>query len=227
MGEFQGFPPVTFAFLEGLRDHNDKPWFDAHRADYQAGYVEPALAFIEALGPRLRAFAPELNYEARINGSLFRIQRDTRFAKDKTPYKAYLDLWFWAGPIRGWEAPGCFFRLTPESLVLGAGLHRFSPHQATAYRKAIDDPDSGPELEALLASIATVGAYAVAQPKRKTVPRGFDPCHPRAALLRMEALHGVWEGPVPEVARSAGFLDFCATHCEALHPVNRWLLAHL
>jgi uncharacterized protein (TIGR02453 family) len=167
-----------------------------------------------------------LNYEARVNGSLFRIQRDTRFSKNKTPYKTNLDLWFWAGATRRWEAPGCFFRLTPETLILGAGLHKFSPDQASAFRRAVDNQDSGAELETLLSSL-NAGPYTVAQPERKTVPRGFDPGHPRAALLRLEALHGVWEGPVPEAARTAAFLDFCAGHFEALHPVNRWLLAHL
>lgn len=90
-----GFPAETLAFLRGLAENNTKAWFEAHRADYQAHYVEPALAFVAALGPRLQQIAPGAQFEPRINGSLFRINRDVRFSADKSPYKHHIDLWFW------------------------------------------------------------------------------------------------------------------------------------
>ena len=73
-----------------------------------------------------------MQYEPRINGSLFRINRDIRFSKDKSPYKAHLDLWFWEGEHRGWESPGFFFRLTPTKLMLGAGMHQFPKEHLAA-----------------------------------------------------------------------------------------------
>jgi len=178
MGVFTGSPTTTFAFLRGLREHNEKAWFDAHRTDYQVGYVEPAIAFIEALGPRLRGFAPELNYEARVNGSLFRIQRDTRISKDKTPYKTNLDLWFWAGETRGWEAPGCFFRLAPDALILGAGLHKFSPAQAARFREAVVDPVTGPELQRMLAGFSEAPRIRSRNPSARPFRVGSNPATP-------------------------------------------------
>jgi uncharacterized protein (TIGR02453 family) len=101
MSMFGGFPKGTAKFLRGLSKNNEKAWFEAHRGDYQTGYVEPALAFVEAIGPRLQKISPSISFEPKINGSLFRINRDVRFAKDKRPYKDHIDLWFWHGDKRG------------------------------------------------------------------------------------------------------------------------------
>ena len=84
--------------------------------------------------------------EPKINGSLFRINRDVRFAKDKRPYKNHVDLWFWHGDRRGWNSPGFFFRLAPDRLILGAGMHRFEKTQLDAFRSAIVDPRAGKAL---------------------------------------------------------------------------------
>ena len=125
MPTFSGFPRTTATFLKGLSENNEKAWFDAHRGEYQSAYVEPALGFVAAIGPRLQKISPSTNYEPRINGSLFRINRDVRFAKDKRPYKDHIDLWFWHGDKRGWDSPGFFFRMLSDRLILGAGMHRF------------------------------------------------------------------------------------------------------
>lgn len=62
-----------------------------------------------------------------MNGSIMGINRDIRFSKDKSPYKDHLDLWFWTGDRKGWDTSGFFFRLTPDRLVLGEGMHGFVP----------------------------------------------------------------------------------------------------
>ncbi len=110
---FTGFPKETFAFLSGLERNNTKAWFEGHRGDYEQFHLAPARAFVEAMAPGLKKISKTLNAEPKVNGSIFRINRDVRFSKDKRPYKTTLDLWFWEGEKRGWEAPGMFLRLTP------------------------------------------------------------------------------------------------------------------
>jgi uncharacterized protein (TIGR02453 family) len=112
---FAGFGKETVRFLDGLRSHNKKVWFDAHREDYEQAFLAPAQAFVAALGPRLRKLVPEVHVEPRVNGSIMRINRDVRFSKDKTPYKDHLDLWFWTGERKGWDGSGFFFRLKGAS----------------------------------------------------------------------------------------------------------------
>src|SRR5689334_8192732 len=124
MDAFSGFPKETTKFLRELSKNNDRTWFEAHRRDYQANYVEPALTFVSAIGPRLQKISPSISFEPKINGSLFRINRDVRFSRDKRPYKDHIDLWFWHGSKRGWASPGFFCRMLSDRLILGGGMHR-------------------------------------------------------------------------------------------------------
>lgn len=81
--------------------------------------MAPAKAFVEAIGPKLKAISKTLNAEPHVNGSIFRLNRDVRFSKDKSPYKTTLDLWFWEGSERSWETPGYFLRLMPKTFIAG------------------------------------------------------------------------------------------------------------
>ena len=220
---FDGFPEATFRFLRGITKNNDKKWFEAHRDEYDAGYVEPAKAFVEAIGPRLRKISKTVQFEPRVNGSLFRINRDVRFGKDKTPYKNHIDLWFWHGDRRGWDSPGFFFRMFADELILGAGMHRFEKASLDAYREAVVAPKSGRELAKTVASLERAG-YRVGGATRKTVPRGFDREHERAPLLLYEGLFAEITRKPGKEARSPRFVDVCADHFAATWPVARWLL---
>ena len=224
MASFQGFPPGTTRFLRELSRNNDKAWFDAHRASYQTIYVEPALAFVAAIGPQLQKIAPSVSFEANINGSLFRINRDVRFSKDKRPYKDHIDLWFWHGDKRGWESPGFFFRLLPDRLILGAGMHRFEKTQLDAFRAAVVDARAGKALAKALDGVRSAGPYVIGGATRKSVPRGFDASPDRAKLLLHEGMFASFEGKLPPVLETPVFVDFCEKHFHAMWPVSRWLL---
>jgi len=224
MSSFKGFPSGTRRFLRELSNNNDKEWFDAHRGDYQSFYVGPALAFVAAIGPQLQKISPSVSFEPKINGSLFRINRDVRFSKDKRPYKDHVDLWFWHGNKRGWESPGFFFRLSSDRLILGAGMHRFEKAQLDAYRDAVADPRRGKLLAKTLESVKAAGPYAIGGATRKSVPRGFDASHKRAALLLHEGLYATFEGASGPIAESPDFVDFCLGHFGAMWPVSHWIL---
>src|ERR1700759_3318345 len=125
MTDFAGFPKDTIRFLEGIAAHNEKAWFEANRDLYESGYVAPARAFVEALGPLLMKFAPTVKFDPKINGSLHRINRDIRFSKDKRPYKEHLNAWFWTGDSKGWQQPGFWFSVSPKHVYLGVGMYQF------------------------------------------------------------------------------------------------------
>ena len=221
---FAGFPEQTFKFLSGIARNNSKSWFDAHRGDYEAYYVALAKAFVEAIGPRLASISKTVNFEPRINGSIFRLNRDVRFSKDKRSYKTHLDLWFWEGEKRGWDAPGFFLRLSPSTMYAGAGMHHFSPPQLAAYRAAVVDGKAGAALERIIAGL---GYLRLGEPSRKTVPRGFDAGHPRAGLLLHEGLHAGVEEPLPKIVHDADFVDACVDTFRQGAPLSKWLTAHV
>ena len=133
-------------------------------------------------------------------------------------------MWFWYGDHKGWDAPGLFFRLTPDQLVLGSGLHQFAPPVLKAYRAAVLDDTTGPALAELVAELESHGEYEAGVASRKTIPRGLDPAHPRARFLLFESLHAMTTTTLPAQLSTAGFVDYCLAHFKAVQPLNLWLL---
>ena len=95
MTEFRGFGPDLGAFLEELREHNERSWFAANRERYEEAVREPARAFIRAMAPALAAISLHFRADDRkTGGALMRVHRDTRFSRDKTPYKTNVGIQF-------------------------------------------------------------------------------------------------------------------------------------
>src|ERR1044071_3444951 len=97
---FNGFSDETFRFLKGLGRNNNKQWFEGHRDDYEEYVKQPGFAFIEAIGPMLARFSPEVRPDPRVGGTMMRINRDIRFSPDKRPYKDHLDMAFRCGDTK-------------------------------------------------------------------------------------------------------------------------------
>jgi uncharacterized protein (TIGR02453 family) len=219
---FSGIPKGTLKFLSELSRHNEKPWFDAHRADYDEFFMAPAKELVEALAKPLRKLDPKLQAQPRVNGSILRINRDVRFSKNKAPYKDHLDLFFWSGTKKGWDSSGFFFRLTPSKLLLGGGMHGFMPPVLAQYRKNVLNDKRGAELVKLTLALHKKG-YEVGGETYKKTPQGVPSDHPRAALLKHSGLHSGWEGKHPKELGSARFVDFIMGHFENVAPLHRWL----
>lgn len=220
---FAGFPKDTLSFLDGIAAHNDKIWFDAHRALYEAGYVAPARALVEALGPELRKISPTVQFAPKVNGSLQRINRDIRFSKDKRPYKEHLNLWFWHGDSKGWDTPGFWFSLGREGLQLGVGMYGFGKAQLDAYRQSVIHPRSFTALRAAVAKMRKAGAYELGGRTRKLLPRGFDADPDRAEYLLHEGLYTSFRLP-PATATDPALVKLLAGHYRKMWPIGQWLL---
>lgn len=222
-GDFAGFPKQTFAFLQGIHAHNEKAWFDEHRDLYEAGYVVPARAFVEALGAKLKAISPTVQYEAKVNRSMHRINRDIRFSKDKRPYKEHLNLWFWHGDSKDWHRPGFWFGLGAKEVYLGVGMYQFEKDVLDTYRQSVIHPRSGKALLAAVAAVSKAGAYEIGGKTRKLMPRGFTTEPDRAQYLLHEGLHTGITLPA-DAAAKPDFTDLAARHYAAMWPIGKWLL---
>ncbi|HXK16872.1 MAG TPA: DUF2461 domain-containing protein [Polyangiaceae bacterium] len=220
---FSGIPKGTVKFLNELSRHNEKPWFDEHRSDYDEFFMAPAKELVEALAKPLKKLDPKLQAQPRVNGSIMRINRDVRFSKNKAPYKDHLDLFFWSGLKKGWDSSGFFFRLTPSKLLLGGGMHGFMPPVLAQYRKNVLNDKRGAELAKLAAALRKKG-YEVGGETYKKTPQGVPAEHPRAALLKHSGLHSGWEGKHPKQLGSASFVDFVLDHFAAVAPLHHWLM---
>lgn len=222
-GSFAGFPPEGLGFLAGLRADNTKAYFDAHRSIYESALREPAKAFVIALGDELRArVSPAIRAEPRVDGSILRMNRDIRFSQDADRYRDHLHLVLWEGEGHSREHPCFSMRVFPERVVLGAGLARLERGPLAAYRAAVLRDGDGRALEAAVAATARRGV-ALAAPAYKRVPRGIDPDHPRAALLRQGGVVVSGEWDLPQEVSSERFVSWVAERLEAMAPVERWL----
>jgi len=219
---FSGFPKETFAFLDGIAAHNEKAWFEAHRDLYEAGFVAPARAFVEALGPRLKKISPSVQFDAKINGSIGRINRDIRFSKDKRPYKDHLHIWFWHGDRKGWDCPGFWFGLSPKEVQLGVGMYQMMGDALDSFRNSIVHPRSGKALLSAVAKVEKAG-HEVEGKSRKIPPKGFETDPDRAGYLLYEGLYA--SSVLPRAASlKPDFAEVCAKEYAALWPIGKWLL---
>jgi len=171
------FSPALFAFLRQLKANNDRDWFKANQAKFEDSVRTPALEFVRDMAPRLEAISPHfLASDKKVGGSLFRIHRDTRFSKDKTPYKTHTGIQFRHAEGKSAHAPCFYLHLEPGEVFVGAGI--WHPDTATAklIREAIvEDPKAWKR--------ATQGKafskrFALQGDSLKRPPRGFDPEHP-------------------------------------------------
>ena len=224
MAEFPGFSPDLIVFLRNLRDNNTTGWFNAHRDSYENYLLDPAREFILALGERLREVVPDIIYDPRINRSIFRLNRDTRFSADKTPYKTHLALWFWEGAGKRMDCPGFYFHLEPDSIMLGTGIYCFNPKLLERYREAVADKRTGVALERAIKNVSANGGYRLGGEHYKRVPRGYDANHERAGLLRYNGLYVGSEDPVPQEIFTPAILEYCVERFNAMMPVHRWLV---
>jgi len=221
---FTGFPKQTVKFFKDLAKHNTKPWFNEHRDDYDRFVLEPARDFILAMGEKLQTIAPTVHADPRTDRSLFRIHRDTRFSKDKSPYKTHLGIYFWEGSGKKMECSGFYFHLEPPNLMLGIGLYMFPKTLIEEYRQSVVHPVHGDALQAALKHLDKKG-YGIGGEHYKRVPRGFDPDHPNADLL----LHnGLWTGVemrLPPELHSKKLIHLAFKHYKAMLPLHQWLVA--
>jgi len=222
---FQGFSKKAVTFLRQLAKNNDREWFNEHKAEFDEQVLAPARAFVADMGARLRTIAPNINADPRINKSLFRLNRDTRFSADKTPYKTHLGIWMWEGEGKRMESSGFYFHLEPPDLMLGVGMHclpkPFLPH----FRDSIADPKKGPALKKTLDQIGKDSRYQMQGPTFKKVPRGYDPQHKLADLLKHDGLTVFSTMPIPEELYGPELIDFCFERYQDMAPLHRWMRA--
>src|SRR6187401_2919255 len=115
--------PEVFQFFRELKENNNREWFEANKQRYETQVRDPLLGFINEFGLRLPAISPHYIADSRrMGGSLFRIYRDVRFSKDKTPYKTAAGIQFRHERAKDVHAPGFYLHLDPEGVFMGAGL---------------------------------------------------------------------------------------------------------
>ena len=223
---FVGFPSEGLQFLSDLYAHNEREWFNAHKAVYERALLGPGQCFVRALGERLQELSPAIQYDTRTNGSgsMLRIDPDIRFSKDKTPYHTQMRFFFWEGAAPKMRNPGFHFTFDGLSGATYAGRWGFDKPLLTAFREAVADARRGPELVAMIAEVQASGEYLVGGSHYKRVPRGYPSDHPRAELLRHNGLNARAPEIPAAVLTAPELVDVCFQHCRNMASLVRWLV---
>lgn len=168
--------PDLFQFFRELKENNDREWFADNKERYETEVKEPLLQFIMEFGLRLPEISPHFVADARPNGgSLFRIYRDIRFSRDKSPYKTAAGIQFRHERGKDAHAPGFYLHLEPDNVFMGMGLWHPDSKTATRIRTAI--VARADEWERITTAPTLLKDFRLGGDSLKRPPRGFDPNH--------------------------------------------------
>jgi uncharacterized protein (TIGR02453 family) len=207
---FNGWPDAALDFYAGLEADNSKGYWQAHRAEYDESVKAPFGELSELVA---REFGPL---------HLFRPNRDIRFSKDKTPYKTA------AAAVTESEGGASYYvQISATGLYVGSGYYHLQTDQLARFRDAVADARVGPKLAAAVAAVRKKGYEVAARDALKRSPRGFDPEHPRADLLRMKGMHVGRTFGSPRWIHTKAAAERIGTAWRDAAPVNRWLDRHV
>ena len=188
-GGSSSFSPELFGYLRDLKRHNRREWFLENKARYEKAVKDPALQFIADFEPHLRKISPEfLAIPKAVGGSLFRIQRDVRFSKDKSPYKTHVGIRFLHRDAKNVHAPIFYLHLDPAGSFAGIGVWHPEPPTLEKIRQAIvEDPGA---YKKAIGAARFRKRFTLEGDALKRPPRGYDPEHPLVEELKRKDFVG-------------------------------------
>ena len=232
------FTPHTLRFLRALARHNEREWFKAHQADYEMHVKAPCLRLIADLAPALRAVSEVLVADPRpLGGSLFRIHRDVRFSRDKSPYKTYAGMNFYhrstkpgarggdAGLDPGrLDAPGLYLHLEPGATFVGGGIWHPQPQTLKRVRDfMIDNPESWKHATRRRAFVAE---FELTGDSLARAPKGYKPEHALIEDLKRKDIVASARLTDAEVL-STELVTILARRFKLMAPLLEWLCLSL
>ena len=216
---FEGFADRDGRFFRALARNQRREWFTAHRDEYEHGWLRPMHALLAEVRERID---PLLPLHPLAEPKVFRIYRDVRFSKDKSPYKTYV-----AGlvAIDGSAVVPLYVSLGAGERFAGAGHYMMDAPQLGRFRAAVLDERRSAALAATLASLARAGFVVGSYETLKKVPRGVDPDHPRADLLRRKGLVVTFPPLPPALLVDRALAGWLVRHVKRVVPLVDWLVS--
>ena len=221
--QFSGFPKELFTFIRQLKKNNNREWFHANKDRYREFVVAPMCDFIQAMAYRFDKMAIRFVADPRPHGgSMFRIYRDTRFSKDKRPYKNHVACHFRHEAGKDAHAPGFYVHLEPGSVFFGGGIWMPpNPVLEKIRNTIVENPNawkriiSNPTFKKRFGCIEGDGL--------KRPPRGFDKDHPFIEDLKRKSFF-VTQDVDPALAMTPKFITEVERAFKTASPLMKYLL---
>jgi uncharacterized protein (TIGR02453 family) len=218
---FEGMGKKAARLIAELAHRQDKAWYVEHKAEIDEQVYAPLRALFAEAKPALARAYPRLELTPKI----FRIYRDVRFSKDKNPYKDHASGVIMVGPEKDpIRAAGALYLQVGPDEGAAAGMWHLEGDSLLRYRKALQDPKRGAQVDKLLKPLVADGYQIISAEQLKRAPRGVDPEHPRVALLRRKGLALDFPAIPSKVRQSKELLGWCVERSREVAPLVRWLL---
>jgi uncharacterized protein (TIGR02453 family) len=215
------FSPALFKFLRDLKANNSREWFKANKPRYEEEVRQPALRFITDFAPHLGKISKFFRADPRpVGGSLFRIYRDIRFSKDKSPYKTHVGIHFRHEAGKDAYTPGFYLHLEPVTVFVGVGL--WHPDNTTLRKirdAVVNDPG---RFKRSIGGKKFKERFVVTGESLKRPPVGYDPEHPLIDYLKLKDFTALARLNQKDVT-SAGFIARFAAECRAGSPLVKFI----
>jgi uncharacterized protein (TIGR02453 family) len=212
---FRGFDKDAIAFLHELTIEMNREWFEANKDRYKRVWVEPLTELLDEVAGKLaKTYAP-----AKLTPHVFRIYRDTRFSKDKSPYKTHV-----AGVLRaGAAGSGMYLHIETGEEWVGAGTYFFEDSKLPKWRKLVAADKTGKQIVGIVGKLRKQGYEVGGHDDYKKVPRPYPADHPRAEFLRMKGLTAAFPQMPKGMLHRAELVDWIVKHAKAVAPMVKWL----
>lgn len=215
MGSY--FSPKFFKFLRELEKNNNREWFNSNKDRYEDDVRDPFLNFIADAGPHLAKISPHIVADPRpVGGSLFRIYRDVRFSKDKSPYKTIAGAHFRHAAGKEVPAPSFYVHLAPGESFLGGGMYQPDSKALRKIRDAVaDHPDKWKVVLRSKLDLADEGSLV-------RPPQGFDADHPYIEDIKRKSFIAAASFSDAKVC-SNDFMTQFVKQCRSMNPLMKFL----
>lgn len=218
---YVGFTSATVEFLRELKANNNREWFNRNKRRYEEDVLDVALDFIESMHDPLLELAPHFTaIPRRVGGSMMRVYRDTRFSKDKTPYKTNIGIQFRHEQAKDVHSPGYYVHIEPDEVFLGVGMWRPPRGALVGIRERIAEESA--EWRNAVSDRGFRHHFRLGGESLKRAPRGFDPDHPMIEDLKRKDFIAVKDMSV-EDALQATFQRTVESAFSAATPYMRFL----
>ncbi len=196
--QFNGFSQNGINFLKDLKDNNTKVWFENHRHIWENEIRNPTESFVQEMGETLQILVPNINYKPKVGGSLFKIYRDVRFSKDKTPMKSTIGLIFWQGNEHRMQSSCFYMHFDKDEYFIASGIRNFKQPMLKTFRNYLKYEKRREELYHILEDLKSKG-YDLPPPLFKRLPSEFNKNDIYVDLALCGAMYSYKKFPIDKV----------------------------
>lgn len=223
MSAFEGFGDDKGTFFKRLAKNNERPWFLAHKAEFEEGWNAPMKLLLSQVKESIDGAYPHCDLG---EPKVFRIFRDVRFSRDKAPYKTHIGGFI---PLerKGKKATDLpmplYFHVGATDTFGAAGHYMMEPESLERFRAAIADDKRGKELDKILAALAKKDFTADSHERLKRIPKGFPQDHPRGEMLKRKGLVVSFPKVPSGLLAKPKLVAWVAQACKTAAPLVEWL----